>query len=243
MMNIGPASGENGGRPRVSERGLLTTPFYQKKGEAPVYAFEGAVAVAGSLIQWLRDNLQFGSSAQEIADLAASVPDAQGVRFVPAFAGLFAPHWRDDARGLIAGLTFFHTKAHLARAALDSVAFQSAEVFEAMANDSGVCLSELRVDGGMTANSELLQFLADILGTKVVRPKISETTAAGVAYAAGLSVGLWSSLEEITALWTADQTFTPNMSEAERFALLKSWEKAIDRSIGWVDPQPTQENK
>uniref|UniRef100_A0A7S4IS18 glycerol kinase n=1 Tax=Odontella aurita TaxID=265563 RepID=A0A7S4IS18_9STRA len=234
MMNTGPAD-EKTGRPLVSKHGLLTTPFYQKKGEPPIYALEGAVAVSGSLIQWLRDNLEIGSSAKEIAALAASVPDAKGLRFVPAFAGLFAPHWREDARGLIAGLTFYHTKAHIARAALDAAAFQTAEVFDAMELDSGVTLTELRVDGGMAANSEFLQFLADIVETKVQRPKSLETTAAGAAFAAGMSAGVWSSLEDISALWKEGAILNPKMPEPETSELKRSWGKAVDRSIGWVD--------
>jgi glycerol kinase len=234
MMNTGLADSSTK-RPLVSTQGLLTTPFYQRKGEPAVYALEGAVAVAGSLIQWLRDNLEFGSSAKEIAEMAASVPDAEGVRFVPAFNGLFAPHWREDARGIIAGLTAFHTKAHIARAAIDAASFQAAEVFDAMELDSGVKLSELKVDGGMTANKQLLQFLSDILGTTVLRPKILETTAAGAAFAAGLSSGVWSSLDEISELWTEDEKVLPNLSDSERMELKRSWKKAIDRSMGWED--------
>lgn len=234
FMNVGLADPTTK-RPVVSKQGLMTTPFYQAAGEPPVYALEGAVAYAGSLIQWLRDNIQFGESAVEIAKLAASVPDAQGVRFVPAFNGLFAPHWRDDARGIIVGLTAFHTRAHIARAAIDSTCFQTTEVFDAMEKDSGVALSELRVDGGMTANPQLLQFTADLLETKVLLPKILETTALGVAFAAGLAQGVWKSQEEIKELWTVDKTVEPDMSEEERAELKQSWSKAIGRSVGWED--------
>ena len=234
FMNVGLADPTTR-RPVVSKQGLMTTPFYQAAGEPPVYALEGAVAYAGSLIQWLRDNIQFGESAVEIAKLAASVPDAQGVRFVPAFNGLFAPHWRDDARGIIVGLTAFHTRAHIARAAIDSTCFQTTEVFDAMEKDSGVALSELRVDGGMTANPQLLQFTADLLETKVLLPKILETTALGVAFAAGLAQGVWKSQEEIKELWTVDKTVEPDMSEEERAELKQSWSKAIGRSVGWED--------
>lgn len=233
MMNTGPADPSTG-RPRASTKGLLTTPFYQRKGEPAVYALEGAVAVAGSLVQWLRDNLEIGSSAIDIAATAATVPDAEGVRFVPAFAGLFAPHWRDDARGIIAGLTFYHTRAHIARAALDAAAFQCADVFGAAAAD-GMELSALRVDGGMSSNDEFLTFLADMLGTDVLRPRSLETTANGVAFAAGLSRGVWSSLDEIRDLWKEDKAFRPSMEEAERAKLKRSWDKAIERSIGWED--------
>lgn len=234
MMNTGPADAKTK-RPLVSKQGLLTTPFYQRKGEPAVYALEGAVAVAGSLIQWLRDNLEFGASAKEIAQLAASVEDAQGIRFVPAFNGLFAPHWREDARGIIAGLTAFHTKAHIAHAAIDAASFQTAEVFDAMEIDSGIKLAELKVDGGMTTNPQLLQFLSNILGTKVLRPQILETTAAGAAFAAGLSQGVWSSLDEISELWAEDVQVLPNLSDSDRQELKRSWKKAIDRSVGWED--------
>ena len=234
MMNMGPADKDTK-RPLLSTQGLLTTPFYQQKGEPAIYALEGAVAVAGSLIQWLRDNLELGSSAKDIAALAASVPDSEGVRFVPAFNGLFAPHWREDARGIICGLTAFHTKAHIARAAIDAASFQTAEVFDAMELDSKIHLSELKVDGGMTANDQLLQFLSDILDTTVLRPRVLETTAQGAAFAAGLSAGVWSSLDDIASLWMEDKKIVPNLSEAERKELKHSWGKAIDRSLGWEE--------
>lgn len=227
MMNMGS------GGPVVSKQGLLTTPFYQIKGQPAVYALEGAVAVAGSLIQWLRDNLEIGASAEEIAEFAASVKDAEGIRFVPAFNGLFAPHWRADARGTICGLTFYHTKAHLARAAIDAASFQTAEVFDAMKADSGIELSSLKVDGGMTVNPQLLQFLADILGTKVLQPKNLETTAAGVAFAAGLSTGVWDSLDQVADLWVEAKQVDQNIDGEERSNLKASWQKAIQRSFGW----------
>uniref|UniRef100_A0A7S2S9L1 glycerol kinase n=1 Tax=Eucampia antarctica TaxID=49252 RepID=A0A7S2S9L1_9STRA len=225
----------NTGKLRSSTQGLLTTPFYQRKGEKPVYALEGAVAVAGSLIQWLRDNLELGKSAVEIAQLASTVNDANGLVIVPAFNGLFAPYWREDARGVFCGLTFFHTKAHMARAALDAAAFQSMDVFNAMVLDSGVPLSEVKVDGGMTANDDLLQFLADVTNTNVSRPQYLETTALGVAYAAGLSSGIYKSLQEIKQLYHTDRIFKSKMDSEERAMLKKNWDKAVDKSLGWVE--------
>ena len=238
MMNTGAVNAtatDQTSRPLVSTHGLLTTPFYQRKGEPPVYALEGAVAVAGSLIQWLRDNLEFGDSAKQLAELAATVESAEGVRFVPAFNGLFAPHWKEDARGIICGLTAFHTKAHIARAAIDAASFQTQEVFEAMEKDSGINLTALKVDGGMTANEQLLEFLADLLDTEVLRPKCLETTALGVAFGAGLSSGVWSSLDEISKLYEVEKIVDPKMSEEDRTKYKRSWKKAIDRSMGWED--------
>ena len=227
----------NTGKLKPSKYGLLTTPFYQIKGEQPVYALEGAVAVAGSLIQWLRDNLEFGKSAVEIADLASTVEDSNGLVFVPAFNGLFAPYWREDARGILCGLTFYHTKAHIAKAALDASAFQSMDIFNAMVLDSGVPLKEVKVDGGMTANSDLVQFLSDVSNTNVSRPKSLETTALGVAYAAGLASGLYDSFDDIKKLYHKDKLFEPRLESEERAKLKKSWDKAVDKALGWIDDE------
>ncbi len=223
-----------GERPVSSEEGLLSTVAYRIEGEATVYALEGSVAVTGSLIQWLRDNLGIISVASEVETLAASVDDNGDVYFVPAFSGLFAPHWRDDARGVIVGLTRFANKGHIARAALEAAAYQSADVLEAMVADSGVDLAELRVDGGMTANDALMQFQADLLGVDVVRPVVTETTALGVAYGAGLATGVWSGLDEIRDLWAEDARWTPGIGPDERARMHQRWRQAIERSLGWV---------
>ncbi len=224
-----------GEKPFPSTSGLLTTLAY-KLGDAPaVYALEGSIPIAGALVQWLRDNLGFISNAAEIEPLAASVPDNGDVYCVPAFSGLYAPHWDDSARGIIAGLTRFATKAHIARAALEAVAFQVREVVEAMAHDSGVTLTELRVDGGMVVNELLMQFQADILGVPVVRPKVIETTALGAAYAAGLAVGYWQSTAQITANWGIDKRWQPAMEAERRAELFTKWNKAVERAQGWTD--------
>jgi glycerol kinase len=226
----------NTGEERVeSTHGLLTTPAYQLSEGPVVWALEGSIAVTGSLIQWLRDNLGLISSADEVESLAESVEDSGGAYFVPAFSGLFAPYWRSDARGVIVGLTRYVTKAHIVRAALEATAFQSREVLDAMNADSGTPLRELKVDGGMTANNLLMQFQADLVGIPVVRPKVSETTAVGAAYAAGLATGLWSGLDELRALWEEDRRFVPAMSEREREERMRMWRKAISKSLDWVD--------
>ena len=219
----------------LSENGLLTTVCYALQGQAPVYALEGSIAVTGSLVQWLRDNLGIISSASEIEALARSVDDNGGAYIVPAFSGLFAPYWRPDARGAIVGLTRFVNRAHLARAALESTAFQTREVVEAMNADSGVALTSLKVDGGMVANELLMQFQADVLGVEVVRPVVAETTALGAAYAAGLAVGFWSSTDEIRANWAADRTWTPAMGEHDRERLYAQWKKAVTKTFGWLE--------
>ena len=224
-----------GETPVHSRNGLITTLAYQLGDAPPRFALEGSIAVTGSLIQWLRDNLGLISDAREIEPLAASVDDNGGVYFVPAFSGLFAPHWRPDARGAIVGLTRFVTKAHLARAALEATAFQSAEVLTAVNADFAVPLTELRVDGGMTGNRLLMQFQADLLGVPVVRPVVRETTALGVAYAAGLAVGFWGSLAEIRANWREDIRWLPSMAPAERDRHLRLWAKAVSRTLDWVD--------
>jgi len=218
-----------------SRNGLLTTVGY-KLGEQPArYALEGSIAVTGSLVQWLRDNLGVISRAEEIEALAASVPDNGGAYFVPAFSGLFAPYWRPDARGALVGLTRYVNRAHIARAVLEATAFQTREVLDAVNADSGVALSELRVDGGMTANELLMQFQADILGVPVVRPAVAETTALGAAYAAGLAVGFWEGLGELRANWQEDRRWEPELAEPERERRLRLWKKAVTKTFDWVD--------
>ncbi len=217
-----------------SENGLLTTVGYRVGDSDAVYALEGSIAVTGSLIQWLRDNLGIISSSEEVESLALSVSDNGGVYFVPAFSGLFAPHWRSDARGVIAGLTRFNTKAHIARAALEATAFQTREVLDAMNADSGVRLHELRVDGGMVVNELLMQFQADILGVPVVRPLVSETTALGAAYAAGLATGVWSSFRDLKSNWREDRRWEPVMGEDEREGRYERWKDAVSRTLDWV---------
>jgi glycerol kinase len=223
-----------GHRPFPSTKGLLTTLAY-KLGDAPaVYALEGSIAITGALVQWLRDSLGLIASAAEIEGLAASVPDNGDVYFVPAFSGLYAPHWKETARGVIAGLTRFAGKGHIARAALEATAYQTREVLEAMAADSGVGIAELRVDGGMTVNELLMRFQADILDAPVVRPKVIETTALGAAYAAGLAVGYWRSTDDIRENWGEARRWRPNMDPATRARLYASWNKAVARSLDWA---------
>lgn len=223
-----------GTEPKVSRNGLLTTLCYQLGDEPAVYALEGSIAVAGSLVQWLRDNLGLISSAGQIETLARSVDDNGGAYIVPAFSGLFAPHWRPDARGVIVGLTRYVTKGHLARAALEAVAYQTREVVEAMNADAEVPLAELKVDGGMVANETLMQFQADQLGVPVIRPAVTETTALGAAYVAGLAVGFWT-LDDVVANWSQDTVWEPSMDEAERERLFGRWKKAVQRTLDWVD--------
>ncbi|GAB3254070.1 glycerol kinase GlpK [Alteromonas gracilis] len=218
-----------------SENGLLTTLCYKLGDEAPVYALEGSIAVSGSLVQWVRDNLGLIGSAPEIEDLAKQVDDNGGAYFVPAFSGLFAPHWRSDARGALVGLTRYVNKGHIARAVLESTAFQTRDVLDAMNADSGVPLTELKVDGGMVVNETLMQFQADILGVDVVRPKVAETTALGAAYAAGLAVGYWSSTDDIVSNWGEDKRWSPQMEEGERERLYRNWQKAVTKTLEWVD--------
>ena len=218
-----------------SENGLLTTLCYQLGDAKPVYALEGSIAVTGSLVQWLRDNIGMISSAAEIEELAKGVDDNGGCYIVPAFSGLFAPYWRPDARGAIVGLTRYVNKGHIARAALEATAYQTRDVLEACNADSGVPLAELKVDGGMVVNDELMQFQADILGTDVVRPKVTETTALGAAYAAGLATGFWSSTDEVGQNWQEDRRWTPKLDEAERERLYRNWKKAVSKTLDWVD--------
>lgn len=223
-----------GTEPVGSASGLISTVAYRIDGQATVYALEGSIAVSGALIQWLRDSLGIVSSASEVEELALTVEDNGDVYFVPAFSGLFAPHWRPDARGVIVGLTRYAGKGHIARAAMEAAAYQSADVVEAMTADSGVNLSELRVDGGMTANSTLMQFQADLVGVDVVRPVVTETTALGAAYGAGLAAGVWSGLDEIQQMWSEDARWTPQMPQAERSRLHARWRQAIERSLDWA---------
>ena len=226
----------NTGEEQVPSRnGLLTTVCYQLGDRPPVYALEGSIAVTGSLVQWVRDNLGLIGSASEIESLAATVEDNGGAYFVPAFSGLFAPHWRADARGALVGLTRFVNKGHIARAVLEATAFQTREVLDAMNADSGVPLTELRVDGGMVVNETLMQFQADLLGVDVVRPKVAETTALGAAYAAGLAVGYWLDEEEVRANWQEGQRWTPRMPQEERDRLYRNWKKAVTKTLDWVD--------
>ncbi|MEU0505784.1 glycerol kinase GlpK [Nocardia sp. NPDC005998] len=228
-----------GTTPVFSKHGLLTTVCYRLGGEAAVYALEGSIAVTGSLVQWFRDNLGIISTADDIEPLARSVEDNGGAYIVPAFSGLFAPRWRPDARGVIAGLTRFVNKGHLARAVLESTAFQTREVMDAMRADAEsqqlrLELTTLKVDGGMVGNDLLMQFQSDILDVPVVRPVVNETTALGAAYAAGLAVGLWESTDDIRANWAADKTWQPSMSAADRETQLAAWNKAVERTYNWV---------
>lgn len=224
-----------GTEPVRSEHGLITTVCYQLAGAPAVYALEGSIAVTGSLVQWLRDNLEVIDSASEIEALARKVPDNGGAYIVPAFSGLFAPHWRPDARGVVVGLTRYVNRSHLARAVLESTAFQTREVVEAMNAESGVPLTELRVDGGMATNDLLMQFQADILGVEVVRPMVTETTALGVAYAAGIAVGFWEGTDDVAEHWAEDRRWAPSMAEDGRERTWRLWQKAVTRTLDWVD--------
>ena len=218
-----------------SNFGLLTTVAY-KLGDEPVrYALEGSIAITGALVQWLRDNLGIIEKSSDVEGLARSVEDNGGVYFVPAFSGLYAPYWKESARGVIAGLTRYANKGHLARAVLEATAFQSREVVEAMEKDSGISLESLRVDGGMVTNDLLMQFQADILNREVMRPVIQETTALGAAYAAGLAVKFFSGLDELRANWAVDHTWKPHAEELERETLYRQWKKAVTRSFDWMD--------
>jgi glycerol kinase len=225
-----------GTRPVTSTAGLLTTVAYRLGAEPAHYALEGSIAIAGALVQWLRDNLGLIKSSAEIEALARSVTDNGDVYVVPAFSGLFAPYWKESARGAIVGLTRYANRGHIARAALEAVAYQTRDVLEAMGQDSRIPIKELRVDGGMVANELLMQFQADILGVPVVRPRVTETTALGAAYAAGLAVGYWSSREELERNWSVDKRWMPAMADADRERLYASWRKAVTRSFDWLDP-------
>lgn len=219
----------------MSENGLLTTVAYKIGDNKPVYALEGSVAVTGSLVQWVRDNLGLIKDAPEIEELAKKVDDNGGCFIVPAFSGLFAPHWKSDARGAIVGMTRYITKNHIARAALESTAFQSREVLDAMNADSGVELTELKVDGGMVKNETLMQFQADILGVPVVRPKVIETTALGAAYAAGIAVGFWDGEQDVIDNWAEDKRWEPSMDDETRERYMRLWAKAVERTFDWYD--------
>ena len=226
-----------GSEPVRSKNGLLTTVCYAFGDEGPTYALEGSIAVTGSAVQWLRDQLGIISGASQSEALARQVEDNGGVYFVPAFSGLFAPHWRSDARGAIVGLSRFNTNAHLARATLEAICYQSRDVVEAMAQDSGVALDVLKVDGGVTANTLCMQLQADILGVPVIKPVVAETTALGAAYAAGLAVGFWAGRDELRANWKEDRRWEPTWSDEQREEGYAGWKKAVARTLDWVDVQ------
>jgi glycerol kinase len=224
-----------GTTPVPSHQGLLTTLGYQINDQAPVYCLEGSIAITGALVQWLRDSLGLISSAPEIETLAKTVEDNGGAYFVPAFSGLFAPYWRSDARGVIVGLTRFVNKGHIARAALEATAYQTRDIVEAMNKDSGVELTKLKVDGGMVGNELLMQFQSDILTVPVVRPRVSETTALGAAYVAGLAVGFWEGLDELRRNWEEDKTWQPTVDSEVREKYYREWKKAVDRTFNWLE--------
>jgi glycerol kinase len=224
-----------GEKPIASTAGLVTTVAYQIAQEKACYALEGSIAVTGALVQWLRDNLGLIGSSAEVEKLAGEVEDNGGVYFVPAFSGLYAPHWNERARGTIVGLTRYVTRAHIGRAVLEATAYQTREVLGAMEQDSSIRIPELRVDGGMVGNELLMQFQADILDVPVVRPKITETTALGAAYAAGLAVGYWRNREDLVSNWAVDKRWKPQMPQPRRSALYASWQKAVARSLDWLD--------
>ena len=223
--------------PVASKAGLVTTVAYRIGDEPPAYALEGSIAITGALVQWLRDNLGLIRESSEVEALARSVEDNGGVYVVPAFSGLYAPHWRDDARGLIIGLTRYANRGHIARACLEATAYQTREVLEAMERDSGMTLSELRCDGGMVVNDLLMQFQADILDRETLRPKVSETTALGAAYAAGLATGFWGGLSDLTDNWAVDRRWHPHLDAERRAALFAGWSRAVERSFGWVEDE------
>jgi glycerol kinase len=218
-----------------SKNGLLTTLGYKIGDQPAVYALEGAIAITGALVQWVRDNLGLIKTSNEIEELAATVEDNGGVYFVPAFSGLFAPYWKSEARGVIAGLTRYVTKGHIARAVLEATAWQTREVLDAMNADSGVDLTALKVDGGMVHDELLMQFQSDVLGVPVIRPKVAETTALGAAYAGGLAVGFWNAVEDLRANWVKDKEWQPKMDAAERDKEYRFWKKAVTRTFDWVE--------
>jgi len=218
----------------VSRHGLLTTVAYRVGREKPVYALEGSIAVAGALVQWARDNLGLIEQSPEINELAQKVQDSGGVYIVPAFSGLFAPYWHSDARGVITGLTGYVNKHHLARAVLEATAFQTRDIFAAMEKDSGITVTSLKVDGGMTASEILMQFQADILGVPVIRPRVTETTALGAAYAAGLSTGFWKDRAELATHWKEDNRWLPAMDDEEKKIKMEFWRKAVQRTMDWL---------
>jgi glycerol kinase len=228
LMNVGE-------RPVPSNFGLVTTVGYKIGTQTPVYALEGSIAITGALVQWLRDNLNLISNSADIESLAASASDNGGVYFVPAFSGLYAPYWKDSARGVITGLTRYANKAHLARAVLEATAFQTREVLEAMEKDSGIALGSLRTDGGMVGNNLLMQFQADILNKPVVRPVMRETTALGAGYAAGLATGFYKNMDDLRANWSVDRTWYPQLESSKREEMYRLWKKAVTRSFDWID--------
>jgi len=223
-----------GEKPVQSKAGLLTTLAYKIGDQKAVYALEGSIAITGALIQWLRDNLGLIQSSAEVEALAQSVEDNGGAYFVPAFSGLYAPYWKSDARGVIAGMTRYVNKGHIARAALEATAYQTREVLDAMEADSGVKLSALKVDGGMVFNELLMQFQADVLNVPVIRPRVAETTALGAAYAAGLAVGFWKNFDELRSNWGKDKEWLPAMDTEVRKKLYSGWKKAVTRTFDWV---------
>ena len=228
LMNTGTT-------PIHSKCGLLTTLGYQIGQDEPVYCLEGSIAITGALVQWLRDNLKIIEKSADIESLARTVEDNGGVYFVPAFSGLFAPYWRSDARGVIAGLTRFATAGHIARAALEATAYQTREVVEAMEQDSSIKLSNLRVDGGMVHNELLMQFQSDMLGVPLIRSKISETTALGAAYAAGLAVGYWKDQDELRTYWKKEKEWSCVMDHAKVEKLYHGWKRAVERTFNWIE--------
>jgi glycerol kinase len=226
-----------GTEPVQSKSGLITTAGYKIGDQDTVYCLEGSIAITGALVQWLRDNLKMISSAPEVETLAASVEDNGGCYIVPAFSGLFAPYWKSNARGVIAGLTRYVNSGHIARATLEATAFQSREVVDAMDADSGVKLESLKVDGGMVGNELLMQFQADILGVPVIRPKVAETTSLGAAYAAGLATGFWNEVEDLRENWVEDKRWEPQMADDKRDEYYKYWKKAVTRTFDWFEAE------
>lgn len=224
-----------GTKPVQSKNGLLTTLGYKIGSQPAVYCLEGSIAITGALVQWLRDNLGMIQNSADVEALANTVEDNGGAYFVPAFSGLYAPYWKSDARGVIAGLTRYVNKGHIARAVLEATAYQTREVLDAMNADSGVDLTALKVDGGMVFNNTLMQFQADILGVPVIRPKVAETTALGAAYAAGLAVGFWAKVEDLRVNWGKDKEWAPKMDAGKRKEYYASWKKAVTRTFGWVE--------
>jgi len=224
-----------GHEPIQSRHGLITTLAYQFSGRKPSYCLEGSIAIAGALVQWLRDNLGMFSSAPEVEILAGKVEDTGGMYIVPAFSGLYAPYWRPDARGVMVGLTRYINRNHIARAVLEATAYQTRDIVEAMNKDSGVDLKTLKADGGMVYNELLMQFQSDILNVPVVRPKVAETTCLGAAYAAGIASGFWSGREELYNNWEEDKTWHPDMAEEVRARGFHGWQKAVERTLNWVE--------
>jgi glycerol kinase len=227
-----------GSEPVQSRHGLLTTVAYQLHKKQPVYALEGSVAITGALVQWLRDNLGLIKESAEVEALANTVPDNGGIFFVPAFSGLFAPYWKSSARGVIVGLTRYVTKGHLARATLEATAFQTREIVEAMEQDSGIRLTSLKVDGGMVRNETLMQFQADVLDVPVTRPRETDTTALGAAYAAGLATGFWDKVEDLRRNWGVDRVWQPAMDATVRDSLYRNWKRAVGRTFDWIEDVP-----